>query len=244
MRREVRERIPIAYVPIPGRSNPVAIVSTYNSLIIDVSLGEHSVVGGSISEAVANMVGAFLRRLERVVGEIPPLEISVFASGSIIDSFTYAAVTNAVLEFLGGKLDSDMIRAAQEIDKFLGCDHSILALREFPLRGSLYIWRDGEGGVDSEAPVVVDVNEDEVVEMVYNPPPYLDMITHLAGVATIDSFKLLSEGKVPNTLKVLNALWHALYGIPLRSWKVMPYAAIKDVDGARFLEIKEVGFLR
>ncbi len=240
MRKEIRERVPIAYLPIPGRSNPVVVASTYNSLIIDVRNADRQLITGTVSDEVESMMAAFLKKLNDEVGELPPLEITVFTSSPVIEAFTYVAITNAVLEYLGGTFDEDIIKAAQRIDRFIGADHSILALREDPLRSPLYIWREGEGAVESDREIFIDVSKYKVLKMNYSRFPYLDIVTHLAGVATIDIFRRFCEGEVPEELRVLNALWHVLYDIPLRRWERSPYSIVKDLSGATPLIIREV----
>lgn len=245
-----REYVPLFYVPIPNRHNPVGIVPTYNKVTISVSASSSGfiVVNNNLDRDIVNLIKLFLSLLQSEVGNLPGLKIEVVAEGcngdEINSTYLYVAVTNALTYFLCGEVSSDITESVKVLDMTMGVDDSVLALREFVnvREGHAYIWRLNEGYITSNKQVILKLKKINSFLMNYMEHESADLITHVAGVATIGAFeKLLKNEPLISELRTLNAVWHMLYGVPL------PYGAgsnyyvlIKEIGGCSLHEVKEI----
>ncbi|MCD6428920.1 MAG: hypothetical protein J7L12_04840 [Desulfurococcales archaeon] len=241
-----REYVPLFYVPIPQRHNPVVVVPTPNRVIIRVRRvrspgADPTVISGYLSNEVINLINIFLSVLQSEVGALPRLSISVEVvtksdSDEKIElnsSYLYVAITSAIAYFLSGEVSSEITESAKVLDRTIGVDDSVLALREFNKieDGHAYIWRLNEGYIESDKKIILRLRKSCEYSMSYVESEFTDLITHLAGVATIRAFeKLLSGESLVSELRTLNAIWHILYGVP------PPHG----VAGGRCVFVKEI----
>ena len=223
-----REYVPLFYVPIPQRHNPVVVVPTPNRVTIRVKSSSTGsiVISGYLSNEVINLINIFLSVLRSEVGELPGLSINIEAvtksegdeEVELNSSYLYVAVTSAITYFLSGEVGNEITESAKVLDRTIGVDDSVLALREFNKieDGHAYIWRLNEGYIESDKKVILKLRKASKYPMSYIEHEFTDLITHLAGVASIRAFeKLLSGEPVVSELRALNAIWHMLYGVPL-----------------------------
>jgi len=249
-----REYVPLLYVPIPQRHNPVVVVPTPNKVTIrikSVSTGS-IVVSGCLSNEVTNLINVFLSVLQSEVGTLPGLSISVEAVAKMENdekielnsSYLYVAVTNAITYFLSGEVSNEITESAKVIDRSIGVDDSILALREFNKieDGHAYIWRLNEGYVESDKKIILKLRKAGRYSMSYIQHEFTDLITHLAGMASIRAFeKLLSGEQIASELRTLNAIWHMLYGVPLPHGTSRGESVIvKEINDCALYEIVKV----
>lgn len=244
MRREVAERIPLAFIPIPGRRNPVLIVRSTNSVILNVTVdlgGEGLELNGQVTDDLVNAVAAFINGLGTVSGFRGSVRVEVYCGREIIDSFLYAAITNLVIEILGGGLDSALIRSANVLDSRVGVDDSAKALRNYVRFRRPYIWREGEGALELGSDVVVDYEVVGKEHMRYVEPSELDLITHLAGMSVIRaSQSLMSRSEMLKAARLINSLWHLIYGVPLPSSDESLRLVIKGLGEAYIIEVLDL----
>ncbi len=242
-----REYVPLFYVPIPKRHNPIVIVPTYNKVAIKVSTSSSDsiIISDELSTEVTNLIKIFLSLLQSEIGELPGLVIKVAVENSgkigINSTYLYVAVTNAIMYFLSGEVSSEITESAKVFDRTIGVDDSVLALREFTSvkDGHAYIWRLNEGYVMSDKQVLLKLQKVNRYLMNYVEHEFTDLITHIAGVATIRVFeKLFNNKSITSELRTLNAVWHILYGVPLpQEITNSGYIYVKEIDGCSLYKI-------
>ncbi|MEM2020948.1 MAG: hypothetical protein QXP80_01820 [Zestosphaera sp.] len=213
------EWAPLFHIPIPGRSNPLIVIPTTYEVIAEVNLVESGfkvrVLGTSDSRYVSGKIEDFLTNLSSELGMEISLELKVKASARAPREYTYVHATNTALEFLGGKLDEDVIEASWRIDSKLGLPQSVFALREAQMIGEPYIWRLNEGYVKLGKVLTAEVLSSSEVPIALNPSTrFVDLLTHLAGVSIVNIFTGLRDGEdVSDSVRLYNALWYAIHGI-------------------------------
>lgn len=250
-----REYVPLFYVPIPRRHNPVVVVPTPNRVTIRVkssSTGSMA-ISGNLSNEVVNLISIFLSVLQSEVGMLPRLSISVETGTSsesdeeveLNSSYLYVAVTSAITYFLSGEVSCEITESAKVLDRTIGVDDSVLALREFHKveDGHAYIWRLNEGYIESDRKIILKLRKAGRYSMSYIEHEFTDLITHLAGVASIRAFeKLLNGESIISELRTLNAIWHMLYGVQLPHEAASGrYVFVKEINSCTLYEILEVG---
>ena len=219
LRREVVERLPLAFIPLPGRRNPVLVIKSTNSVILDVTIdlgGEGLELNGQVTDDLVNAVAAFINGLGRVAGFNGGVKVGIYGTKEVIDSFLYAAITNSVLEILGGKVDEALIRSANVLDSSIGVDDSAKALRNYVRYSRPYLWREGEGAFELgfNALINYEVIDKEVMD--YVKPLEPDVMTHLAGISVIKaSQSLKNRSELLRAARLINSLWHLIYGVPI-----------------------------
>lgn len=240
LRKEVIERIPLAFVPLPGRRNPVLIVKSTNSVVIDVTVdlgGEGLELNGPVTDDLINAVAAFINEISKVTGFEGGVKVEIYGTKEVIDSFLYAAVTNSVLEILGGKVDEALIRSANIIDSRVGVDDSAKALRSYVRFSRPYLWREGEGAIELGHEILIDYEVIDKEVMNYVEPLEPDVITHLAGVSVIKASQSLRDRQeLIRATRLINSLWHLIYGIPLPQEKALR-VVIKGLGQAYVIEV-------
>ncbi len=221
------EWVPLFHIPIQGRSNPLVVFPTTYEVIAKANLIESgfkvSVLGTPDPRYVRGKIEDFLTSLSSELGMGISLELKVKASARAPREYTYVHATNTALEFLGGKLDEDVIEASWRIDSKLGLPQSVFALREAQMIGEPYIWRLNEGYVKLGKVLTAEVlSSSEAPIALKTPTRFADLLTHLAGVSIVDVFTGLRNGEdVSDSIRLYNALWYAVHGIhpPLCSGK-------------------------
>jgi hypothetical protein len=244
LKREVFEFIPIAYIPLPKRNNPVVVVKTSNTAIIelDENEGENLEIWGVSSNELINLVAAFTSRMKEETGVDVGFKIKVYLSKEINDAFLYVAITNMIIEYLGGGLDKEMIESAQVIDKEVGSDDSIMALREYNLHaGKPYIWRRGEGAITLGKKLMFDADVVDESDMEFIEPVNYDIVTHLAGLSSISFFNVL-KGKenLRRVVRLMNALWYLVYGVTVPDTGKDVYVVVKGLGKAYITLVRKI----
>ncbi len=221
-----REYIPLLHIPIPNRHNPVLIVPTNRSVRIDteVTTGdfiEFIISGGSLGSELVDLITKFAYLLRKEFGEELAFRISIELVDEVLDSFLYVAITNSITEELCGSIDEELSSVLQGIDKSLGVDDSILALRSSSIVGKAYIWRLGEGYLVVDRDVGIKIVNTEIRSLRYVGPLYPDVVTHIAGLAIIDGYRRLCSGSdLTPVIRVLNSLWYMIYGVEVPEVRV------------------------
>ncbi len=244
MKKEFFEFIPIAFIPLPGRNNPVVVVKTSNTAIVELEEveGENLEIWGASSNELINSVAAFIKKLKKETGIDTEFKVKVYIAKEINDAFLYVAITNTIIEYLGGSLDRDMIESAQVIDAEVGCDNSILALREFSLyAGKPYIWRRGEGAITLDKEIMFDLDTVDESLMDFIEPINYDIITHLAGLGSIALFNSL-KGKedLRRVVRLMNALWYLVYGVTVPNTGKDIYVVVKGLGKAYINLVRKI----
>ncbi len=240
LRKEVVERLPLAYVPLPGRRNPVLIVKSTNSVVLDVTVdlgGEGLELNGPVTDDLVNAVAAFINGLSKVTGFEGGVKVEIYGTKEVIDSFLYAAVTNSVLEILGGEVDEALIRSANVLDSRIGVDDSVKALRNYVRFSRPYLWREGEGAFELGLEALIDYEVIDKEVMNYVEPLEPDVITHLAGISIIRASQSLRDRhELIRATRLINSLWHLIYGVPLPDEEALRLV-VKGLGQAYVIEV-------
>ena len=246
VKKELTEWIPLIYVPIPNRSNPVLVVPTGKRVIVEASIegdGGGIEIEGDVSDEVAAAVASFYQTLRKETASTALMRLSIQHSGKLNETFMYVALTNAMLESMGGPLDRRIVAAAEVVDAEVGVDDSVYALRKHVFHAKPYIWRRGEGEIELTSHVVAQTEVVGTAELNYVEPLDPDVVTHLAGIAAIEGFRTLSakDKEFRRALRLSNSIWHLIYGIPLPREEGKCFAVIKSLTHADLLEVELVG---
>jgi len=217
--RIVNEYIPLLHIPIPKRHNPLVIVPTRNVVEVSIERGnEDLIIEGEIPDEVFNPIVIFTQLLMkklRCERKFKGFKIR-FKGGYTNTLYLYALLTNLIVEQLIGSIDSEIIRSLYHIDREIGFEDSIHALRLALIIKKPFIWRLGEDAISLDKMIYVEVISRKLhTDMrLIHEIPLIDLITHVAGLSIIEGFKRISEGRsLRGVLRVMNSLWHILYGV-------------------------------
>ncbi len=245
--KEVTEWIPLIYVPIPGRHNPVFVVPTTNTAVVEAEIlpedEEGIEIAGNVTDDLINAVAAFYNFIRKKVGANIKIRIAAYATGPINDAFLYVAMTNAMLEVLGGPLDKEILSATSIIDSQLGADEAIVALRQYILHDRPYVWRRGETSIEADERTSIEATIVEEHDMNFIEPIMPDLITHIAGMTVIEAFRNFPRDieELRKAVRANNALWHFIYGVPLPKDEERLQVVVKGLGHALLTEVEILG---
>jgi len=220
---EFAEHVPLIHVPIPGRRNPVLVVPTTNKVMVEAEAtpaGRTLKLPANIPQEVAEIATNFYLKLLEEVGISASVEITAYDSDAAYAPYAYVAVTNAVIGALSGGVDEEILWAATTVDSALGVGDGVKALRFSAVKSRPYVWRSGEGIIESSREFTTVINTVAIRDLgIPGKLIEVDTLTHLAGMAVVAAFRTLEEGgmirELISALRLANALWHALYGVEL-----------------------------
>lgn len=211
--------VPLSHIPLPGVSNPIIVVRVeglVEELAVEVvpARGLDRVV---FSATVARLVTEFKKHLEREIG----LEFRVICSGiSDYDALAYIHTTNEILRTLISRLDEGAIQIAYSIDRELGVQDYVSALRLIDLLDTHYAWRWGEPPVELERKLAFRVRAIRRISEFKTPFLEIDReaIIHIAGKSSIHLARAIMNGDIEEVVKSVefaNGLWHSIYGLKI-----------------------------
>jgi len=220
---EFTEHVPLIHVPIPGRRNPVLAIPTANKVEVEAKAtpeGKSLKLPANTPQEIVETATKFYSKLLDEVGIGASVEIISYSGNTGYEPYAYVALTNAIIGALSGEIDEEVLWAATTVDSTLNVGDGIKALRFSALKDRPYVWRAGEGIIEASRKLTVTANTVTVEAL--NPleePVEADILTHLAGMAVVTAFRSLEEGNalqelIPS-LRLANALWHALHGIAI-----------------------------
>lgn len=245
--KEISEWIPLIHVPIPGRHNPVFVVPTTNTAVVEATIiprdEEGIEIAGNVTDDLINAVAAFYNFIRKEAGANVRVSVAAYATGTINDAFLYVAMTNAILEVLGGTLDKEILSAASIIDSQLGADESVAALRQYTLHDRPYVWRRGETPVEADEQTRIEATIVDEHDMNFMEPIMPDLITHIAGMAVIEAFRNFPRNieALRKAVRANNALWHLIYGVPLPKDEEKLQVVVKGLARALLTEVEILG---
>jgi len=180
------------------------------------------------------MYQAFIKFLKDEVGELPKIRPVVDARPGLM-IWEYMAMTMAVIEYLAGELDEEILEAAQVIDRRLGLGEEVIGMRLSPIINGPYVWREGEGVIELGHDIDLIVRPVRVYPMRYvSPESFESAVTHMAGYVTIEAAKALAgEVRLEHLSRIHRGLWHALYGVPVSDGNIV---LVRDMGRAVALE--------
>lgn len=181
------------------------------------------------------MYQAFTEFLREEVGELPNIRPVILARPGLM-MWEYFAMTTALIEYLAGETDENILEAAQIIDRRLGLGEEIVGLRLSLVIGGPYVWREGEGAIELGYRTRVIIRPARVYPMRYVDPGNFDSaITHTAGYVAIEAARVLAGegGGLDHLARIHRGLWHALYGVPVSDGNII---LVRDMGRAVALE--------
>ncbi len=244
--KESHEWIPLFHIPIPKKHNPLILVPTQKKVFIRLSTLEERedilIEGLDAYPKVKELVTSFINKLFEEVSMRVGLGIFANVAEDIHEGFLYVFITNAVVEFLSGEFNEDLIKAASVIDSLLNLEDFIYGLRRTYLASKPFIWRMGDDPIFLERKLLTYVN----MVFKHNVSPLSetqleDLITHLSGLITIHIFRALREGReLDNLLRIYNGIWYMLYEvIPPKIMENKRYFVIyPDIGKAVIAEVR------
>jgi hypothetical protein len=228
--------LPLAGVPIPGKSNPYIIVVTPNSAVrVSVDVDSSDVprasvrgvrLGWRFEIAFKSFVDTLSARLEQPV----KIEVSIDAGRlsypppAPIYAATTLAVVHAVADAGGYHMEpNEVLEAANSIDSEAGVDLDYVdGLRAALTTAESIVYRRGEEPitlgterrVELELVGEEDVGEDYTGKMGEN---VLSAVTRLGGISVVEAVALIREGRVDEAFelarRVDNSLFYLLYSV-------------------------------
>jgi len=247
VRREevTRGCIPFLHVPLPHRHNPVVVVPTTNHVKVTVSVEEGGpplLLEGRVDHAVARAVNTFLKHIRKEL-ELPPIHVNldIDTGGYVCTSFLYVLMTNAIIDLLSGGIDEELVSTMQLIDRRIGVDDSVTALRYYRFFNTAYIWRYGESPIGAPKTIVLTVDavggSERSLKRANPGFPLMDLITRLAGLNVIEGFnKLVNNDDVSDVVRLNNALWYAIYGVEVPRHDDL--VIVKELEGYSIVRFK------
>ncbi len=221
---ELKEGIPLVTVPIPGRVNPVLIVPTNRLIKVSATIragGNELLIKGIKESTVKAYVSRFYNELMRSTGVSASIELTIDSiDDGISNLFKYAALTSAIINVLAGELNDELLEAAAVVDNSIGVWCLPSAARFSAIHSMPYIWRRGEGVIESECGElslnIFPINKE--VRVRYVKPFDEDLITKVAGLLTIKAFRVINEclediSDLKPLIRAGNSLWHLIYGV-------------------------------
>ncbi len=213
--------IPATPPYIPGRNNPVVVVAVPARARVKVVLeaSGSSVNSFGVDEVVSRYFNRFIKRLYRRLGMVASVSAEMLECVGCGPAFKYVALTNAVLDAMGGGLSEEVLEAATTLDDEVGLGYGVRALRLSSVKTPPYAWRFGEGVVEAGHPQRIKPKLLKIMPYPHNAEcPLPDILTHVAGVLAISFFDSIRSGASTKELAPLvrlsNSLWHAVYGVP------------------------------
>jgi len=248
--RVVNEYIPLLHIPIPRRHNPVVVVPTKNTLEVNIERSSEGLtLEGEVPDEVFNFIVVFaniLMRKFRYKDRFKGLTIRL--RGDHVNTlYLYALLTNIIAEYLAGGIDYEILKGLYYIDREIGFEDVIYALRLALIIKKPFIWRLGEDAVSLDKMVYAEVTSRSLhVDMRLIPEvPLIDLITHMAGLSIIEGFKCIGEGRsLRGVLRIMNSLWHILYGVHLDEDVEENYLSyrvfVKEINGCSLISFRLV----
>lgn len=225
--------VPFLHTPVPEKRNPVLFLPT--NRVLRVSIVEEGGEGPGPGNHAVMMYRAFREFLKKEFGELPNVRPVILAHPGLM-IWEYLAMTTALIEYLVGKVDKEVLEAVQVIDRHLGLGEEVIGMRLSPVMRGPYVWRDGEGAIEMNRMIGVTVRPVRNYSMRYmDPGSFSSGITHIAGYLTIEAAKTITGegGGLDHLARIHRGLWHALYGIPVSDGDII---LVRDMGRAVAME--------
>ncbi len=210
------EYLPLFYVPLPQKHNPVVVLPVRNNEIgVSVELTrERGLELVEVDSMLEKYVLDFYQFICDELGVNYGFRVSVEGE-AIHRGFTYVVITNTLTKALAGRLDENVYDFFKLIDGRLGINQCITALRYYEKVREAYIWRYGDevvrvGRAKCCVRQSLGVDNPTLRNSVLNDSRVNNILTHLIGLTIIGVYEAISEGsigKLYDYVNLLNGLW-------------------------------------
>jgi len=246
------EYLPLLYMPLPGKYNPLIIIPVENSSVkVNIELMRRPGLElFEVDEVLEKHLSNFYKFLCDELGVNYGFRVSI-DSTPLHRGFTYAVVTNAIAKMLAGRLTEDVYELLNIIDSRFGIGDYVAALRLYDQVKDAYVWRYGDGvvrlgGVKARVKRVLGAVRPTHRNNVLDDTKINNILTHLVGLIIIGLYEALSEwnmSKLYDYAKLLNSLWEGTNDFEefseYRKLTVSGnYLYVQDVDRVLLLEVE------
>lgn len=246
------EYLPLFYMPLPGKHNPLIIIPVENSSVkVNIELmRRRGLELFEVDEVLERYLLGFYQFLCDELGVNYGFRVSIDGV-PLHRGFTYAVITNAIAKMLAGRLTEDLYKLLDIVDSRFGIGEYVTALRLYDQVKDAYIWRYGDEVVRLEG---VKVRVKRFLGAVRPTPRnnVLDnakinnLLTHLAGLIIISLYEALSEwdtSRLYDYANLLNSLWEGTnafedYSEYRKLTVSSNYLYVQDVGRVLLLEVE------
>jgi hypothetical protein len=244
--------VPFSGLHVPGRSNPVLVLLSPKSLLVEIDFPESGCrVEGISIPGLAGILCTYVARLGEALGSEIEVMVKVDLEEEAPRSSIVALLTLALVEAYGAEAGysfsrDELLEYTSILDAasgYRGWQSSLLrAVREAALSHVSLIHRAGEGSI--RLPQVLEALPRECIGMGSQPlvsdEDLLNALTHLAGLVTLGiagALRREDRERIKEYWLVEDGPWYSLWGIdPRRGLKTAP-----DLGGVCLVEPRASG---